>query len=41
MHSFETTGFNLDDQTVLLTGGTGTFGRRFVNMVLNDGNHVS
>ena len=35
MHSFETTCLNLNDQTVLVTGGTGTFGRRFVNMVLN------
>ena len=26
---------NIDDKTILLTGGTGSFGRMFINYVLN------
>ena len=35
MRSFEPTSLNLDDKSILVTGGTGTFGKRFVNMVLS------
>ena len=35
MHSFAPTTLDLDGKVILVTGGTGSFGRRFVETVLD------